>query len=521
MLVGNDTGYVVEAAFAWADINPNGIDFTPANGVKMLMDVDLVSYNPANKWVPKEMYWSSNQNCWANMDFAGMVELAELDTTALVASRDSLQTLLTAAVVGQENGEYLQSVVDAANTALASANDALANAKSQTELDNATDATNAAIAAFMPNDYPIASVKTVDGFLPLIDGDFSEWDQMTEHANTIEVGTPVTGNSDLAGYWKAVWTADSLYVMADVQDSSLNDGGGATWNTDGVHFYFGLLNLRNDLGAKGHDTSKVFSQIYYTDTTPSLGGNTSPSNVTLVKTDKGYAIEAAYAWSVINRNGIDFTAASDVKILFDVDIINYNEANKWVPQELYWGSNQSCWANMNKAGRMELSAEAIVALDYTELTALVAASKDSVAAQADNIGDAPGQYTQAKVDAANAAIAEAEAVIDNAADQAEIDQAVADLNAAMLLFVPNPVSVNEILTAGFAMYPNPVNTVLTLDNISNVNTISVYNVTGKLIISVENNSISTQINLTDLAKGVYIIKFATDNGEAAKRFIKR
>ena len=518
-IMANDTGYVVEVAYAWSRINSNSVDFTPENGAKLLLDVDLVDNDNDGWW--KELYWSSNTNCYGNMDFAGQVELAELDTTALAASRDSLKILIDAAVVGQDNGEYLQSSVDAANTALTSANNVLATAKSQTELDNATIATNNAIAAFKALDYPIATIKTVDGFLPSIDGDMSEWDLMDENVNTVEVGTPVTGNSDLAGYWKAVWTTDTLYVMADVQDSSLNDNGAATWNTDGVHFYFGLLNDRNDLGAKGHDTAKVFSQIYYTDSTASLGGNTSPTNVSLIKTEKGYAIEAAYAWSTINKNSVDFTAAADVKLLMDVDIVNFNDANVWVPQELYWGSDQSCWANMNHSGQAMLSADAIVQLDYTELIALVASSKDTVAAQADNIGDFGGQYPQSVVDAANAAIATAEAVIDNASSQAEIDQAVADLTDAMLLFKPIPTSINDIFDASFKMYPNPVNSVLNLDNISNVNNISVYNITGKLLRSIENYSVSTSLDLSDLLNGVYVIKFTTEEGVAAKQIIKQ
>lgn len=517
-IVANDTGYVVEVAYAWSRINSNSVDFTPQNGVKILLDVDIVDSDGAGWW--SEYYWSSNQNCYSNMDNAGMIELAELDTTILVASRDSLKKLIDDAVIGQDNGEYLQSVADAANAAIVSANNVLATAKSQTELDNATADVNKAIAALMPNDYPIASVKTVSGFLPSIDGDFSEWEQMAANMNTVEVGTPVTGNSDLAGYWKAVWTADTLYVMADVQDSSLNDGGAGTWNTDGVHFYFGLLNLRNDLGAQGHDTSKVFSQIYYTDTTASLGGNATPSNVTLVKTNKGYAIEAAYAWNVINKNGIDFTAAADVKILMDVDIVNYNDPNKWVPQELYWGSPQNCWANMNKAGQAILSAEAISTLDFTALEAGITSAQADVDAQANNIGDDAGQYTQANVDAANTAIAAANAVVESATTQAEIDQAVTDLESAMALFVPNPVSVNQLLDVHFAMYPNPVNDVLVLDNIENVNTISVYSVTGKLITRIDNTDVSTTINLSELNSGVYLIKFNTDKGIAAKRFIK-
>ncbi len=440
-LVANDTGYVVEAAFAWTDINKNGVDFTPENGTQFLMDVDLVSYNTDNQWNPKQMYWSSMENCWSNMDYAGQVELAQLDTTELVAARDSLQALVDAAVVGQENGEYLPSVVEAAQAAIDAANYVLENAVTQTDLDNATQAVYAAIDAFKPNNYPIDETKTVNDFLPVIDGDISEWVNAENHENTNHVGAG--GSSLFAGSWKAIWTPDTLYVMAQVVDSSLTDNGGATWYTDGVHFYFGLLNDRNGNGANGEDAAKVFSQIYYTDTTAVTGGSVSPDKVALATTEDGYLIEAAYAWTTINRNNVDFTAEAGGKILFDVDFINFYAPN--YPQELYWGSDQNCWVNMDHAGRMEFSPEAVA---------------------------------------------------------------------------PNAIK-EDVLNDNFTMYPNPVHNVLMLNNISNVNTINIYSISGKLISRISNSGNNAQIDVSNLPAGMYLIMMDTDKGSSAKRFIKK
>ena len=440
-LVANDTGYVVEAAFAWTDINKNGLEFNPANGTQFLMDVDLVSYNTDNQWNPKQLYWSSMENCWSNMDYAGQVELAELDTTMLVAARDSLQALVDAAVVGQENGEYLQSVVDAANAAIDEANTVLQTAVTQTELDNATADVYAAIDAFQPNNYPIAVIKTVENFLPVIDGDVSEWVNADSFENTIHVGAP--GSSLFAGFWKAIWTTDTLYVMAEVSDTSLNDNGGATWYTDGVDFYFGLLNDRNGSGAQGDDPAKVFSQIYYTDSTPATGGSISPDQVALAVIDGGYVVEAAYAWSTINKNSVDFTPEADAKLLFDVDLVNFYAPN--YPQELYWGSSQNCYFNMDKAGRAELSPEVVE---------------------------------------------------------------------------PNAIK-EDVLDDNFTMYPNPAHNMLMLGNIANVHTIDIYSITGKLMNRVNNSGSNAKIDVSGLPTGMYIVRMYTENGSAAKRFVKK
>ncbi len=73
--------------------------------------------------------------------------------------------------------------------------------------------------------------------------------------------------------------------------------------------------------------------------------------------------------------------------------------------------------------------------DTAELTAVIDSSSAVITGV--TIGDAVGEYTQAKVDAANAALVAAEAALAGAVSQAGVGQATADLRAAMELFAPN------------------------------------------------------------------------------------
>ena len=461
---------------------------------------------------------------------------------------------------------------------------------------------------------PAVTTITLATTNPVIDGDLSDgyWDDIAPNMCETRFGgnNQVSNTTDLSAYWKAVWTSDSLFIMANVTDDSLVQVLDPTWAGfagDGVHVHWGLANNRNGLGSRATttdtvytDSTKLFGQYYYTfDGADASGGEIGHwvAGVTskVVANDTGYVFEASYSWAAINKYGVDFNAEMGTTILFDVDVVDNDGVAWWSYSESQWSAAQNNWANMDDAGQITLteivdyeelisvvdSSDVVVAekansigdkegqysqattdaanaaitegkvvieyaeattqaevdgstadlrsamelflpnaYDYTELTAVADSSKAAVVAQNDNIGDEAGQYTQEVMTAATAAVTTAEAVIDNAYSQEEVDQATADLRTAMELFIPNPVSVNELLDDTFAMYPNPVKGMLQLDNISNVQNISVYSITGRLIISQTNTDNSLSLNLSELNTGMYIIKFSSENGVSTKRFTK-
>lgn len=69
-----------------------------------------------------------------------------------------------------------------------------------------------------------------------------------------------------------------------------------------------------------------------------------------------------------------------------------------------------------------------------------------------------------------------------------------------------------------SIYPNPVkNTLHIIQANSNINTISIYNVIGKLVLS---TNYSNTINLSKLNSGLYFVKFNMDNKVVIKKIIK-
>lgn len=83
------------------------------------------------------------------------------------------------------------------------------------------------------------------------------------------------------------------------------------------------------------------------------------------------------------------------------------------------------------------------------------------------------------------------------------------------------LSVNGIEIAGLQTYPNPTNNSWTISTESQViNSVEIFNVLGEHIISVAPNALSTTIDGSSLATGIYVAKINTDLGTATTKLIK-
>ncbi len=67
------------------------------------------------------------------------------------------------------------------------------------------------------------------------------------------------------------------------------------------------------------------------------------------------------------------------------------------------------------------------------------------------------------------------------------------------------------------IYPNPTNNIIHVESFDNIETISVYDINSKKILS---NIISNTIDVSSLHSGLYLIKIKTDQGEFTQKFIK-
>ena len=75
-------------------------------------------------------------------------------------------------------------------------------------------------------------------------------------------------------------------------------------------------------------------------------------------------------------------------------------------------------------------------------------------------------------------------------------------------------------TDGLRIHPNPANTTLTVESDSPVREITVYDLTGRVMLTVENCSSLVTLNVVSLPRGIYLLRAVTDNGVKTARFVK-
>ena len=79
----------------------------------------------------------------------------------------------------------------------------------------------------------------------------------------------------------------------------------------------------------------------------------------------------------------------------------------------------------------------------------------------------------------------------------------------------------EQVGGNLSIYPNPVSNLLTVSGIKEPTVVTVCSISGSIMQITELNSGSTEINVNNLANGVYILKLQTATNVVVKRFIKQ
>lgn len=89
----------------------------------------------------------------------------------------------------------------------------------------------------------------------------------------------------------------------------------------------------------------------------------------------------------------------------------------------------------------------------------------------------------------------------------------------------DPLSSESFKLTNISIYPNPSRGLFTIA-LGDVqpNLIEVYDITGKIILSRTNNSITnfeTSLDLSSASQGVYFVKIGSDTGTTTKKIIKK
>ncbi len=82
------------------------------------------------------------------------------------------------------------------------------------------------------------------------------------------------------------------------------------------------------------------------------------------------------------------------------------------------------------------------------------------------------------------------------------------------------VGIAEATIDGFAMYPNPVENILNLTAQNTIDTVSIYNLLGQEVLQVTPSATQTQVDMSNLPTGAYIVKVQAGEQVGAYNLIK-
>jgi hypothetical protein len=101
--------------------------------------------------------------------------------------------------------------------------------------------------------------------------------------------------------------------------------------------------------------------------------------------------------------------------------------------------------------------------------------------------------------------------IDTAQTEIVISDVWSDINAGIF---------NEANIFNYSMYPNPANDFITVANTADVSKVDIYDVTGKMVMTVNVASENVTLNVADLNSGMYIINVTNEKGVQTSKFVK-
>lgn len=83
------------------------------------------------------------------------------------------------------------------------------------------------------------------------------------------------------------------------------------------------------------------------------------------------------------------------------------------------------------------------------------------------------------------------------------------------------LGINNFESSNFAAYPNPVNDVLTIAYKSEISTVAVFNLLGQQVIAKTINAQESQVDMSHLPNGAYLVKVMSGNQQKTIKVIKQ
>jgi hypothetical protein len=84
----------------------------------------------------------------------------------------------------------------------------------------------------------------------------------------------------------------------------------------------------------------------------------------------------------------------------------------------------------------------------------------------------------------------------------------------------DPLGVSENALEGFSYYPNPTNGALSLKSVKNIDTVVIYNLLGQSVFSSKIGATTSNLDISGLTTGTYIMKVSVDGQTGTYKVLK-
>jgi len=102
------------------------------------------------------------------------------------------------------------------------------------------------------------------------------------------------------------------------------------------------------------------------------------------------------------------------------------------------------------------------------------------------------------------------------------DPLIGDPQTAISAYKVGASGIDDNELANIKIFPNPVNDILYLENVSEISQISIYNIVGQKIITVNNNgSNNVNINTSEIHQGIYFVAIQNNDNTRTVKIIKK
>jgi hypothetical protein len=385
----------------------------------------------------------------------------------------------------------------------------------------------------------------VDGVIS--QGEWNRADAMVVEKQLNPVAdTNIADENDYSLYFKMLWSDTALYLLIDVTDDTIFLGSANVYEDDNIEIYFDMNNSKiqkwpRDKGWSGRpwtqmDDNDMQLRIQPTEAAvlyeSNLFGTTVPNTVVngivLAQTSSatGYIFEMMFDFDSLAVGYPEFVAQEGTEIGFDIDASD-NDGDPDARDELGWNADH--WLIYTDAclwGTLQFNADGTVTqiLDNeaptapTNLAASVEginvtltwdASTDNIIVNQYNIyvaGIPVGSVMAKETDnggpiAVTGVPAGTYPVGISAVDPSGNESAPSLINVTI-------TGIDE-KTVTYSIYPVPASEILVVENAEYIEHIEVFNMVGESILNVIVEAYYTELDISGLNPGVYVLKIHT------------